>query len=240
VIEVLKNEPMETPQLPTTNKIDGYIAVIAEKHPNLGTKKVWCTMDGLKLMLEQAPNSTIQEQFYNGWTHDHYVTSVLCFCPEGTIPIAAFKMLGSFHDSTVAESEYGQVYSELEEMFNKYDDAKCTADLVFHEKKYKCIITSSQDPLTAQGETRAEVEQNVRIQLEVTSLCQAAKWGTRAIQSFFPHLKDRFAYKENGEQQRVLHSLFLLYNLRIWMVGINQIHNVYMPFLQIEENIYSK
>jgi hypothetical protein len=93
VIEVLKNEPMETPQLPTTNKIDGYIAVIAEKHPNLGTKKVWCTMDGLKLMLEQAPNSTIQEQFYNGWTHDHYVTSVLCFCPEGTIPIAGITAL---------------------------------------------------------------------------------------------------------------------------------------------------
>jgi hypothetical protein len=139
----------------------------------------------------------------------------------------------------VAESEYGQVYSKLEEMFNKYDGAKCTADSVFHEKKYMCVITSSssQDPLTAQGETRAEVEQNVRIQLEATSMHQAAtKWGMRAIQSFFPHhLKDHFVHEENGEQQRILHSLFLLYNLRTKMVGINQICNVYMTFLRIEK-----
>jgi hypothetical protein len=38
---------------------------------------IWCTMDGLKLMLKQFGNVLIQEQYYSGWIHDHYVTSVL-------------------------------------------------------------------------------------------------------------------------------------------------------------------
>ena len=67
---------------------------------------------------------------------------------------------------------------------------------------------------------------------------QAAEWGMRAVQSSFPRLKDRFIYEEDGEIQRVLHSMFLLYNLRTRIVGINQIRNFYMPFLQINGNIY--
>ena len=31
--------------------------------------------------------------------HDHYATSVICFCPDGTTPIATFNM----HDIQVAE-----------------------------------------------------------------------------------------------------------------------------------------
>jgi len=79
VIEVLKNDPDATIRLPADNEMQQYIDAIAGKHPSLGAHKVWCTVDGVKLMLQQAPNSMIQEQFYNGWTHDHYVTNVLCF-----------------------------------------------------------------------------------------------------------------------------------------------------------------
>jgi hypothetical protein len=80
------------------------------------------------------------------------------------------------------------------------------------------------------------VEHNVRIQLEATSMRQAAEWGMRAVQSSFPRLKDRFVYEEGGERQIVLHSMFLLYNLRTRMVGINQIRSFYMPFLTIDGN----
>jgi hypothetical protein len=146
VVEVFQNDPMATIRLPTASEIRGYMEVIAEKHPHLGTEKVWCTVDGLKLMLEQAPNIMIQEQFYNGWTHDHYVTNVLCFCPDGTIPIAAFNMPGSFHDSTVAE--YGGVHSKLDAMYQKYG-GKCTADSAFRERSYPFLIKSLQDPLLA-------------------------------------------------------------------------------------------
>jgi len=122
-------------------------------------------------------------------------------------------------------------------MFDKYG-VKCTADLAFGAKQYPFLIKSSQDPLLATGETQEEVVAQVRTQLEATSMRQAAEWGMRAVQSSFPRLKDRFIYEEEGERQRVLRSMFLLYNLRTRMVGINQIRNFYMPFLQKNGNIY--
>ena len=43
------------------------------------------------------------------------------------------------------------------------------------------------------------------------------------MQASFLMLKDRFAYKERGEQRIVLKMFVLLYNMWARMVGINQI-----------------
>ena len=85
-------------------------------------------MDGLKLMLEQSGDALIQEQFYNGWTHDLYVTSVMCFCLDGTIPIVFCNIPGAVHDSQVAD--YGDIYDKLEYVYEQ-DGAKCTVDSAF-------------------------------------------------------------------------------------------------------------
>ncbi len=82
-------------------------------------------MDGLKLYLQQAGNTEIQEQFYNGWTHDHYVTSVFCFCPDGTIPIAFLNVPDSVHNSQVAE--LGKIYIKLEHVY-EMTRGKCCID----------------------------------------------------------------------------------------------------------------
>ena len=42
-------------------------------------------VDGLKLYLQQAGNSIIQSRFYNGWKHDHFVTNIFAFAPNGSI-----------------------------------------------------------------------------------------------------------------------------------------------------------
>ena len=62
-----------------------YMAMISERHPLL--TDCWAMMDGLKLYLQASGNSDIQERYYNGWTHDHYVTSIICFYPDETIPM---------------------------------------------------------------------------------------------------------------------------------------------------------
>ncbi len=85
-------------------------------------------MDGLKLYLKTAGDVYIQERYYNGWTHDHYVTSVFCFCCDGTIPISSFNVPGSVHDSQVAE--FGNIYNKLEEVYDLYG-AKCCVDSAF-------------------------------------------------------------------------------------------------------------
>ena len=58
-------------------RVAAYMDSITERHPNLGREKVWCTIDGLKLYLQGAPNQTIQERF----TMDGHTTTMshLCF-----------------------------------------------------------------------------------------------------------------------------------------------------------------
>jgi len=76
--------------------------MVESRHPAL--VDVWSTMDGLKVRIEQATNFITQVRFYNGWKCDHYVTSVLCFAPDGTIPAAYFNVPGCTNDSTVVHS----------------------------------------------------------------------------------------------------------------------------------------
>ena len=93
IVTVLKNDDRARIQIPCLERIDEYKQIVRKRHPFL--TDIWCTMDGLKLTLEQSGDALIQERYYNGWTHDHYVTPVLCFCPDGTIPslILIFQVL---------------------------------------------------------------------------------------------------------------------------------------------------
>jgi hypothetical protein len=85
-------------------------------------------MNGLTLMLEQPGNALIQEQFYNGLMHDHYVMSVMCFCLDGTILIVFCNIPGAVHDSHVVD--YGDIYDNLEAVYLQ-DSAKCTVNSAF-------------------------------------------------------------------------------------------------------------
>ena len=56
------------------------------------------------------------------------------------------------------------------------------------------------------------------------------------MQASFPRVKDRFVYEERGERRIVLKMFVLLYNMRARMVGINQIRNTYMKYLERNAN----
>lgn len=224
VVLLLHDDEMAKLQIPTDDRIREYMDAVAAKHPRL--QGVWCTMDGLKLYLQQSPKTVIQNRFYNGWTHDHYVTNVLCFCPDGTIPIAAYNCPGSFHDSTVAD--WGNIYTKLAEVHQR-TGGKCTVDSAFSRGRYPFLIKSSQsDP---------ENPEDFCVNTEATSMRQSAEWGMRAFQSSFPRLKDRLLYEEKGERRLILKSLILLYNVRARKVGINQIRNTYMKDLERNANV---
>ncbi len=54
------------------------------------------------------------------------------------------------------------------------------------------------------------------------------------FQASFLRMKDCLDYQECGERQIVMKIYVLLFDLRSQLVGINQIHNVYMPWLESE------
>jgi hypothetical protein len=91
LLHIFQNDDNARICIPSDHKIEEYKNAIKARHPVLDG--VWCAMDGLKLLLESSGIPKEQNMFYNGWTHDTYVTSVICFCPDGTIPITCFNMI---------------------------------------------------------------------------------------------------------------------------------------------------
>jgi hypothetical protein len=50
IVMILQDHPMAKVQITSTKKIEEYVQMMNRQHPYLS--EVWCTMDGLKLMLE--------------------------------------------------------------------------------------------------------------------------------------------------------------------------------------------
>ena len=145
LIGILRKELTAKVKIPNDDEIRNYQACVEFTHPRL--HNVWMTMDGLKLLLEQSCQVQIQNQFYNGWTHDHYVTNILGFCPSGTIVIATTNVPGCIHDSTVCE--WGNIYEKLQKVYER-TGGMVTVDSTFCRKNYNFLIKSSQTlPLNA-------------------------------------------------------------------------------------------
>ncbi len=225
IIKVLKQDPVAKIAMPSLEKLEEYRTLIATHHPVI--QDVWGTMDGLKIKIEEAPDEITQSRFYSGWKHAHFVTSVLCFAPDGTIPACFYNVPGCSHDSTVAD--WGGLYSKLERVYDQ-TGLKCVIDSAFCTTNSNFLIKSSQDYLTASPTAHTMEEQllDIAIKREATSMRQAAEWGVRAVQSLFLRLKDTLVYEERGERRRILTCLLLLYNLHARKVGMNQIRAVYL------------
>ena len=152
-------------------------------------------MDDLKLMLEQSGDALIQERFYNGWTHDHYVSSVLCFCLDGTIPIAYINIPAAAHDSQIAD--YGDIHDKLETVYQR-DGRQCIVDSAFGNLNREFLIKLSQELIRIQSYRARSIAR------DATSMRQSAEWGMRAFQSSMPRIKDRMKFEERGEHKVTL------------------------------------
>jgi hypothetical protein len=139
-VETFRDDLLAQVNIPSAEEMESFKEAFAARHPLLAN--CWVTMDGLKLFLQQLGNATIQENYYNGWTHDHYVTSVFCFCLDGTIQIAFFNVPGSVHDSQVVE--YGNIYGKLEDI-SCSTGAKCCINLAFGQVNREYLYKLPQD-----------------------------------------------------------------------------------------------
>ena len=226
IVEVLKNNPLASITIPSAAKVEEYKQLVRDKYPLL--TNVWASMDGIKTPIQQASSTKQQSYFYNGWKHNHFVTSVFCFCPDGTIPIAYMNLPGAMHDSTIAE--WGGIYDKLAGLYETTGAITCV-DSAFRMRNAPYIIKSSQENRIGDGDTDEAVRRDILRKRQATSMRQSAEWGMRALQSSFPRLCDRMPYEIKGERRIAIKMMVYLYNLRARMVGINQIKNFFQPAL---------
>ena len=220
LVTILKADPKSEVRMPDAAEIAMFKEAIVAKHSLL--VDCYCMVDGLKLYLQQSGDSVIQSLFYNGWKHDHFVTNIFAFAPNGSIIACTLNAPGTWHDSTLAH--WGSMYSKLQKCWEKHH-GKVLMDSAFASNMYEFIIQSSQNVPVTEG------RQAMLLGQQATSCRQAAEWGMRGLQGLFPRLKDRIIYEENGERAIILKFITLLYNYRVRTVGINQILNYYMPSL---------
>lgn len=218
----LRKHPEARVQFPSAAEIETLKEICSARHPVL--EHVYCFADGLKLTLEAASGVNIQGMYYNGWTHDHYITNLFVFSICGRIIACVVNAPGSLHDSTLAT--WGGVYQKLHDAFDA-TGGMCCVDSAFQSSNNDYLIKSAQDT------TKAVTQRDFDIIRQATSLRQAAEWGMHAIQSSMPRLRDRFLYeeeeKEHREREVIMKLVPLLYNFRLEFVGLNQLRNTYVP-----------
>jgi hypothetical protein len=220
----LQHVPQAKVTLPTGEEISDYVQAINNKYPVL--TDVWAACDGLKLKIQASGNYLKQNHYYNGWTHGHYVNSVLLFAPDGKIRGCTLNCPGSWHDSTMAD--YG-VYEKMERMYLEHG-AKVVVDSAFGVGNREYLIKSAQqDPIGGPA--------GVAVNRAATSVRQLSEWGMRTIQAQFPRLNDALDYEEDGERKVILQLMVLLYNYQCVEIGINQILN---SFMAGEDSFYGR
>ncbi len=185
IVDTFRDNPLARVSIPSVEEIETFKAAFAMWHPLLND--CWAMMDGLKLYLQQSANAIIQERYYNRWMHNHYVTSIFCFCPDGTIPLAFFNVPGSVQDCQVAE--FGNIYNKLEDVYLSMG-GECCIDSTFGNITRNYLYKSCQDLLGSSAPTRQESILDLQKKREVTSAWQTAGWGMLALQASFPWLKD--------------------------------------------------
>lgn len=83
----------------------------------------------------------VQNNFYNGWRHNHYVNCLFLFFPDGRIQMCYFNCSGTVHDSTMAI--WGTIYNSIDDVYRKFN-AKIVVDSAFTKEKRPSLLRSQQ------------------------------------------------------------------------------------------------
>ena len=195
-------------------EVEFYRNAIGNKYPLMGD--VWGALDGLKTTIEEAGTVSVQNAFYNEWSHGHYLSSLFLFAPDAKIRYTVYNTPGTFHDSTMAQ--FG-LYEGMKEIFSQ-TGGKVVVDSAFAMPDSEFLIKSGQlDPM----EALPLLEQQQAI-----GVCQLSEWGMRMIQAQFPQIKDKIRFEEAGDRKVIFLLMVLLYNFQTDFIGINEMLNSFM------------
>jgi hypothetical protein len=146
--KVLKEEPSARVEIPSVEEIRGYQDVVSSQFPVLnGT---WCVVDGLKIPIQKSGDKAIQNAYYNGWLHSHFIGCIFVFSPSGLIVACTLNAPGSWHDSYIAEN--GGLYDTLRTIHERTGGI-AVVDSAFSKKRCPFFIKFGKAKL---GETPDE------------------------------------------------------------------------------------
>lgn len=154
----------------------------------------------------------------------------------GEIIFCSLNAPGSWHDSRVAANIYRKLIEDTPE--NHF----LIADTAFPR-----TLQSIQGRIHAPMKQGEKLPDNPRdrakalaLNADLVNCRQAAEWGMRAIQGSFGRLKIPLPISNEKRRKTLLQVVFRLHQVRVQLVGINQIQTVYTKIWQSESDLLAK
>lgn len=174
-------------------------------------------MDTLKPRLQASCHSEIHNMFYNGWTHDHYVSGVFVLSPARLVIACALNAHGCMHDSQIAEQ--GNVYAKIQRLYPS-TGGQVVVDSTFSQCAYDFLLKRWEDVVLPMAVRR-----------QVISLRQTTGLVMRALQAALSRYRTDWNTRreENGSASCTQ---------RTRIVGINQFYLRFTLVVPIERLIH--
>ncbi|KZT57258.1 hypothetical protein CALCODRAFT_434501 [Calocera cornea HHB12733] len=217
LLRTLKSVPEARIVWPEEEDMEKLSELVVARHPLL--QGAFGSVDGLNLPTATSSDERWQNAQYNGWLHGHFTSNVLVFSTRGELLHAAINAPGSWHDSRVSSG----IYAQLEE--NTPDPYFLAADTAFPHNR-STLRSKIKTPVKSGTRTTRE---QVQFLDQLVSFRQSAEWGMRAIQGSFGRLRLPLDANDGRARRTLLETVFRLHQIRVRLVGINQLRSVYEP-----------
>lgn len=209
-----------------------YESLIVQKHSSL-LKGAFGFVDGLHLPIQTSSDMATQNAFYNGWVHAHFTSNIFVFSPKGEISSATINALGSHHDSQVARQLFQQLYHKTIEGYWLLADSRFPHQGIVAGKIRVPLKNDCKLP-TNPAEHALVIKRNT----QHVSVRQPAEWGMRALQGSFGRLRVPMPCDDKEYRKYLLEACSRVHQLRVRLLGINQIKTVYGKIWTDEDIIY--
>ena len=247
LLQVLHKIPSACIEWPHGETFNRFTCHIVKQHEQLFG--AFGFIDGLKLPVKEPFNPDMENSMYNGWLHDHYISNILVFAPDGacfylfthfnnvsfagTIITCHLNAPRSWHDSRVAQTIYEKLRTHTPNRFY------LVADTVFpHGNAELHNGGFIRAPMKA-GETFHMTEEGmqaaVQFNNQLHSCQQVAEWGMRTIQGSFGCLRMPLPVNDAKAHANLIETCVQLSNVHTCLVGISQIREVFMPIWKEED-----
>ena len=215
-------------EFPNASTIFHFASVMHDRYPSL--LGMFGFIDGLRLELHPCAESDMENAYYNGYTHDHYVSNVFLFTPDGCVSYAITNCPGNWHDSVVSRTGglYDILIRDVPNGFFVVADSAFPVHGDVGQKIKRCPKHGEIATQSIIGLSSTQLE-------DLSKMRQSAEWGNRALEGSFPRLKEVFPWEEGGFfRSVVITNCVHLVNLRARLIGPSQIRSVWMPWLRCE------
>ncbi|KAL3661436.1 hypothetical protein V7S43_013639 [Phytophthora oleae] len=190
-------------------------------------KFTWGFIDGKNYRVEQPSDTDLQNAHYNGWLHQVFVTSTICFSADGLIVWANHNCPGSWNN---VDTGLG--------FRRKLSDPGLNPDPRFGvvaDSAFPCAAEMTgriQTPLKESnlGQLHPSVRPVAKaVSGAITFVRQAAEWGMGSIEKVYHRLLLPLPFAMEKRQRRI-DNLFRLANFRVRKMDISQVRTTHFHY----------